>query len=500
MSEFTKNSCSRIERIFFGFLFFAMPFQLLAVDMEAVVDPNHDLYLYGTAAVILLLLAWLFILIRKNKKLSSLNQVNIDHQNKDQEEKTRLNERISSQEDQLKELGLKAGIVDLTLNSILITDATGKLEWANKSFEKLYGYKLSDLIQEEGDNIHTISTNPRAISEGIEHKKSVSYPSYRIHKNGKRVWLQVEFTPVVNEQGAITKFIFIETDVSLYKVTEEEIVQQREEIDYQLTIAEMQRDKMSSKYKIFTDSINYALRIQNAILPSKDMLKRVLDEYFILYKPRDIVSGDFYWVSEIDGKKVIAIADCTGHGVPGAFMSILGITFLSEIVSQSKHLRANKILNELRSIVLDSLSQSQKEDEAKDGIDMTLVIIDPTTMRLQFAGANNPLYLVRERHIKEIKGDRMPIGTHPNEDQPFTNHEIDIIPGDSLYMFTDGYADQFGWRNGKKFKYQAFRRLILDMYDIPMRGQRVIMDNTINNWRSDLEQVDDILVMGLQIK
>ena len=163
----------------------------------------------------------------------------------------------------------------------------------------MLSYKLSDFVKAEGDNIHTISTNPRAISEGIEHKKSVSYPSYRIHKNGKRVWLQVEFTPVLNQKGEITKFIFIETDVSLYKVTEEEIVQQREEIDYQLTIAEMQRDKMSSKYKTFTDSINYALRIRNAILPSSDLLEGVLDEYFILYKPRDIVSGDFYFFRKV---------------------------------------------------------------------------------------------------------------------------------------------------------------------------------------------------------
>ncbi|MCF8374217.1 MAG: SpoIIE family protein phosphatase [Bacteroidales bacterium] len=498
MVKYFKHSRIRPLKLLFVILISQLSSPLFAGEKEAV-SPFHDYYLIGTGFVFLILCFFIAILIRKNKRLKSSNQNYIDQQRIVQDEKERLEEKLRNQEIETREIELKARIINQSHNPIIIANTDGILEWVNKGFELLYGYTLKEFIEEVGNNIHSLSTNPSAISEGVEHKKSVTYPSYWKNKNGKKVWLQVEFTPLLDQHGNIKKFIFIETDVSLYKVTESEILQQRQEVDHQLTITEMQLDQMHTKYKSFTDSINYARRIQSAILPSTDTLDRLLDDYFVLYKPRDVVSGDFYWISEIDGKKIIAVADCTGHGVPGAFMSILGISFLTEIVTQGKNLKASEILNDLRTMVLESLSQSLDAEEAKDGIDMALCIIDTRTMRLQFAGANNPLYLVRERKIKEIKGDRMPIGTHPNSTHSFTNHEIEICPGDLMYMFTDGYVDQFGWRDGKKFKFQALRRLILDVYDIPIQGQKIIMDNTIKNWMGNQEQIDDILVMGFKI-
>lgn len=498
MAQYIKHIRKKSLKLWYGLLSIFISQPLFASQLEAS-SPYHDYYLIGAGVVLLALLVFIILLFRKNKKLKSTIEAFVVQQRTTHGENEKLVEKLRIQESEIVEIEQRARIIDQTTDPVIITATDGTIEWANSSFENLYGYSLKEFTDKEGDNFLKISTNPRAISEGVENKKSVTYPSYRFDKNNKKVWIQVGFTPLLDTKGNIIKFIFVETDVTLYKISESEILQHREEVDYQLTIAELQLDKMSTKYKIFTDSINYARRIQRAILPSSDTLDRILNDYFILYKPRDIVSGDFYWVSEIEGKKIIAVADCTGHGVPGAFMSILGISFLTEIVTQGKNLKAHEILNKLRSIVLDSLSQNEATEEAKDGIDMALCIIDPKAMHLQFAGANSPLYLVREKKINEINGDRMPIGAHPNATQSFTNHEIEIRVGDLFYMFTDGYVDQFGWRNGKKFKYQAFRRLILDLYGIPVRGHKVIMDNTIKNWMGNLEQVDDILVMGFKI-
>ncbi|MEA3443863.1 MAG: PAS domain S-box protein, partial [Bacteroidota bacterium] len=310
---------------------------------------------FGLFSIIILVL--LLIFIRKNKKQKAINSDYSMVLRNSQDKNNKLEEKLRRQESACQQIKELASVVENTNNAVIITGTDGKLEWVNEGFEILYGYDLDEFTAEVGNNILTISTNPRAISEGIEHKKSVTYPTYRVNRKGKRIWLQVEFTPITDSSGNIKKFVFVEADVSLYKVNETEILQQVEEVDNQLTISEMKREKMSSKYKIFTDSVNYALRIQNAILPSKDTLDKILGDYFILFRPRDIVSGDFYWVSEYYNKTIIAVADCTGHGVPGAFMSILGSAFLTEIVGQSKELKANEILNELRNIVISSFSK-----------------------------------------------------------------------------------------------------------------------------------------------
>ncbi|MFC2096543.1 tetratricopeptide repeat protein, partial [Bacteroidota bacterium] len=214
-----------------------------------------------------------------------------------------------------------------------------------------------------------------------------------------------------------------------------------------------------------TDSIEYASRIQTAILPPVDYIASVIPDHFIIYKPRDIVSGDFYWITHKDGKTIVAVVDCTGHGVPGAFMSMLGFAFLNEIVNKEKDLKANEILNQLRLYVKQSLHQTGKEDEAKDGMDIALCIIDPVNKKLQYAGAYNPLYLIRDEDFISLKADRMPIGIHIIEKESFTNHEIDIYKGDIIYIFTDGYIDQFGGPNSSKFKTTPFKDLLVSIKD-----------------------------------
>jgi serine phosphatase RsbU (regulator of sigma subunit) len=251
--------------------------------------------------------------------------------------------------------------------------------------------------------------------------------------------------------------------------------------------------------KQITDSIEYASRIQTAILPPGDYINKIIPDHFILYKPRDIVSGDFYWITHKDGKIIVAAVDCTGHGVPGAFMSMLGFAFLNEIVNKEKELKANEILNQLRDNVKKSLHQTGKDGEAKDGMDIALCIIDPENLTMQYSGAYNPLYLVRNKELITIKADRMPIGIYIAEKESFTNHETKIRKGDTIYIFTDGYIDQFGGPQTQKFKTAPFKDLIESNQDKPMAEQKKILEDNFEKWKGDYDQIDDVLVVGIKI-
>ena len=259
-----------------------------------------------------------------------------------------------------------------------------------------------------------------------------------------------------------------------------------------------QRDQIFQQKQEITDSILYASRIQNAVLPPDSMLSK-LREHFILYKPRDIVSGDYYWMTLKDNKTVVVAADCTGHGVPGAFMSMLGISFMNEIVNKSDTTQANEILNHLRSDVISSLGQTGVTGETQDGMDLALCVIDTDAMQIQFSGAYNPLYLIRNDELTEYKSDKMPIGIHKEKNDPFSNHEIKIRKGDALYMFSDGYVDQFGGARQKKFMTKNFKELLLRINKKTMKEQREILDRTLLEWMGDVDQIDDILVMGLRV-
>jgi len=260
-----------------------------------------------------------------------------------------------------------------------------------------------------------------------------------------------------------------------------------------------QRDQIFQQKKEITDSIHYASRIQRAVLPSPKLLEEYGLQYFILYKPRDIVSGDFYWMNQKDNKVIIAAADCTGHGVPGAFMSMLGMALLNEIVSKGEFQNAAQILDQLRNLVVKSLHQSGKSEETKDGMDISLCMIDKDSGNIQFAGAFNSLFLIRNKELQEANADRMPVGFHDKLDVPFTNTQLDIQKGDNIYIFSDGYIDQFGGENGKKFMAKKFKQLLVSIQDQSMERQRETLDNTITDWRGELDQVDDIMVIGLKV-
>jgi len=266
-----------------------------------------------------------------------------------------------------------------------------------------------------------------------------------------------------------------------------------------------------------TDSISYARRIQKASLPSPPYIDNILSDYFTIYKPKDIISGDFYWVREIDGFRVVIVADATGHGVPGALMSMLGVTLLNEQFRTFGIRQPDVILRHLRNKVKDILAQEGSVSDQKDGMDMAIVIIDPEKKELQFAGANIPLFLIRKKEqlegadripysslendvyaLSAIKGDKQPIGVHWEENE-FTNHLINLQEHDSLYIFTDGFVDQFGGEKRKKFKTRNFKKLLLSVQAESMENQRKLIEDAFEKWRGSNEQIDDVCVFGISI-
>ncbi|MGB3946787.1 MAG: tetratricopeptide repeat protein [Bacteroidia bacterium] len=258
-------------------------------------------------------------------------------------------------------------------------------------------------------------------------------------------------------------------------------------------------EQIEEKNKNILDSINYAKRIQQAILPSDNEVKKILPNSFVLYMPKDVVSGDFYWVQKKDNNILFAAIDCTGHGVPGAFMSMIGNTLLNEIVNDRGVIKPSEILEHLREGIIKALKQTGEAGENQDGMDIAICALNEQKQQLQFAGANNPLWIVSNNILTEIKADKQPIGIYYGNAKPFTNHIVNLNKGDVVYIFTDGYADQIGGDLQKKFKYKQLQQLIETHFKSDMQLQQKIYHQAINNWKGELEQIDDILLMGIRI-
>jgi serine phosphatase RsbU (regulator of sigma subunit) len=285
------------------------------------------------------------------------------------------------------------------------------------------------------------------------------------------------------------------------------IEKQKEELSNQRDALAQKNTQLNEAYieieeqkKHIMDSIYYARRIQTAILPSYDLLDQHLREHFIFYMPKDIVSGDFYWMHKIDGLVMIAAVDCTGHGVPGAFMSIVGFNQLNNAINVQKARKASEVLNELNKGVIQTLNENTTVSSIKDGMDMTLCVINYDEMKMDFAGANNPIILVRNNELIKYKGNRFPIGAYiENQKQDFTNNEIALRKGDMIYMFSDGYADQFGGPENKKFMAKRFESMLLEMNEKPIAEQKEFLKTTLYGWMGNHHQIDDILVIGIRI-
>ena len=268
-------------------------------------------------------------------------------------------------------------------------------------------------------------------------------------------------------------------------------------------LLEKKNKQISEQNKDITDSINYAQKIQQALLPSDETIKNLFPHSFILFQPRNIVSGDFYWASFQKNASVIAAIDCTGHGVPGAFMSMIGNSLLNQIVNEQGITQPSEILFRLREEVIKALKQTGATGESRDGMDISLLRMEykeqSSKSLLEFAGANNPLILIRNGKLMEYKGDKQPIGIYSGVAKPFTNQVIEVQQGDSIYLYTDGYADQFGGHKNKKFKYAQLKELLITIAALPMDVQKEKLKINFDAWKASNEQVDDVLVIGIKI-
>ncbi|OFX88724.1 MAG: hypothetical protein A2W99_04450 [Bacteroidetes bacterium GWF2_33_16] len=297
----------------------------------------------------------------------------------------------------------------------------------------------------------------------------------------------------------------------------EEIQSQRDEIEAHRDLVYNQKQDIEITHLKISESIEYAQVIQESILPDTEILKENVSDFFVFFKPKDVVSGDFYWWANVENCTVIAAVDCTGHGVPGAFMSMLGISFLREIVMKEYITHPGVILRKLRKEIVKSLKQKDELGAPRDGMDMALISINHETNIMEFAGAHNPVYIISktikkpdnklfqmytldgvEEKLLEIKPDKMPIAIYYRMD-PFTNHEIQLERGDQIYMFSDGFVDQFGGDDKKRFMYGAFRELLLKIANKPLETQKEIIENTFDYWKGTHEQIDDVVVLGIKI-
>jgi serine phosphatase RsbU (regulator of sigma subunit)/HAMP domain-containing protein len=286
------------------------------------------------------------------------------------------------------------------------------------------------------------------------------------------------------------------------RMLELKVQQRTEEVVRKAAEIEQQKEKIEELYKDVTDSIRYAKRLQESILPSDSLIKTLLPNSFVLYRPKDIVSGDFYWFEQANNKVLFAAVDCTGHGVPGAFMSLVGHNGLKQAVNEHKLHNPSKILLDLDQMATETLNQGDGDGESnvRDGMDLALCALDKDNMKLEYAGAYNPLYLIRNGELLQTKGDKHAIGGRTYRTaKVYTNHEIDLLPGDTIYIFSDGYADQFGGSRGKKFMYKQFRDLLLGICHKTLDEQKETLNNTIEEWKGTFDQVDDILVIGVRV-
>ncbi|MBX7095939.1 MAG: SpoIIE family protein phosphatase [Flavobacteriales bacterium] len=275
----------------------------------------------------------------------------------------------------------------------------------------------------------------------------------------------------------------------------------KDKILYQSKELKLKHEEVSEAYRNITDSIRYAKRIQDAILPSNRIVKEYLKQSFVLYKPKDIVAGDFYWMEQMKNEQgdsliMYAVCDCTGHGVPGAMVSVLGYNAINRAVREFSLWKPNEVLNKVNELVEDTFSKS--DDQVSDGMDVSFCVLDLDNQKLYWSGANNPLLIVREKELLSFAGDKQPIGRFDHK-FPFTLHEIELKPKDCIYIFSDGFADQFGGESGKKMKQSRFKELLLDGCSYSMEEQRQRLSIEFDRWRGVLEQIDDVCVIGVRI-
>ncbi len=441
-------------------------------EKEIVEKQKTQMFLMYSIIILAILILLLLVVAYIQKRKTTIK---LSYQNK----------KILLQKSEIEKLSIVASRTD---NSVMIASGQGDIEWINNGFTKMYGYKLDELLNTNVaiHNLDYIKSSEPEIIKTLQEKETQVYESLLKCKNGKEKWVQTTLTPILDDDDEITKLIFIDSDIQRIKESERKITQQKEQIE---------RQQIS-----LTDSINYAQYIQEAILYKNFSTKDLVSDNFVMYKPKDVVSGDFYWFSKINGYTIIVASDCTGHGVPGAFLSLIGVNILNQIVNHEKTIMPDEIIHKLHHGFIESLNQD--ENENTDGMDLAICTIDNKNKKLYYAGANRPLIYIQDDKVETIRGDINSVGGllfQKGDERNFTIHEIDINKETSFYLSSDGYVDQFGGPANKKFNNANFYALIDKAKNMPFSEQKILFENTFDKWKGDYKQIDDILVIGVKI-
>jgi PAS domain S-box-containing protein len=449
-------------------------------------------------------------LVQKNEEIISQNdeiQKQVEKNNLAQKVLTVLNRNLTNQTFALNETAF-----------VTITDINARITYANEQFYAVSGYTESEII---GQNPRILK--PEGFHNPLFYKDmwdtiAVKKTKWRGEicnkfKDGSLNWFDMTIVPFLDQDGNIYQYMSIKIDINEKKMAEKEIKLKNAELH-------IQKQKVELIHSEITSSIEYAKNIQKALMPSGDLLDELLPRYLILLKPKDIVSGDFYWATRDKHKIFFAVGDCTGHGVPGAFMSMLGISLLNEIVQGKDITKPSLILNELRKMLKKAMHQTGEENIQHDGMDIALCAVDLNTMKLEFAGANRNLYLIRrigdvypfsetcklnvveiknkEYSLFELKGDKMPIGVSFNEKESFLQAEFKINKRDTYYLTSDGFQDQFGGPGNHKFSSKQLKNLLLSIQKMSLNEQKQLLLDKFRLWQGDNDQTDDMLILGMK--
>ena len=450
--------------------------------------------------------------IKKRTELINLQKEELSSQ---REELIQQRDTLQTQREELRaqkellqmrnaDLSKISTVTNMSNNMIVIYKPNGDIDWYNAAYGKRLNIDIEDYkFLEKPINVTTVSSNKNlkhVIASVLKEKNVVAYESEMKNENDQR-WLQTTLTPILDDNDEVKLIISVDTDITQIKQYEKKIEQQKNEAETQRNLALVQKNEIENRQNEMFGSIRYAKRIQTSILPKPKQIHRDFNDSFVLFMPKDIVSGDFYWYHRIENKYFIAAVDCTGHGVPGAFLSIIGSYLLNSIVIHNGiHTPADILKNLNRKIKISLKSDSQEQNN--DGMDIAFAVIDKELHTLEYSGAMRPLYLFNHNGFEEIKGDKIPISsniTGTSINTTYYNNVRTFNPGDQFYIFSDGITDQFGGDDGKKYLTRRFKDLLESIKDKPMREQKDLIRIANEEWRgTKYDQVDDILVIGIR--
>jgi tetratricopeptide (TPR) repeat protein/serine phosphatase RsbU (regulator of sigma subunit) len=392
------------------------------------------------------------------------------------------------------ELGGETGVVEV------VSEASNALSRIySKTGEWKKAYEMQVLYKKTADSLSNESNRRAALQKGFqyEYEKKVSADSLKTAEERKVFGERMQKEKTQRwalYAGIVLIAVFSGFMYNRFRITRK----QKRLIEIKERETQEQKQEIEAKHREISDSIHYAERIQRSFMATKELLDKHLPEYFVFFRPRDVVSGDFYWCAElINGNFTVATADSTGHGVPGAIMSLLNITSLEKAIEQQT--QPDKILNHARTTIIERLKKDGSAEGGKDGMDCSLLVFDFKNMQLQIAAAYNPVWIIRNNSLLEIKADNMSVGKHDRDAEPFTLHTIDLQPGDTVYTLTDGFPDQFGGPKGKKFMTKNLKKWLLAHHHLPMQEQKELLEKVFRDWVGELEQIDDVTVIGIKI-